>query len=403
MSRLGFALLLVAAAAGPSAAASPDPRSLAVPPDQQARAQTLVLKLASAAFAEREEAHEELAKMGRLAKAALVEAVTADPDPEVRFRCRQLLPKAAAEDLRVRVETFLADAEGKFEHDVPGWNQFRKTVPNTAAARELFAEMLADETNRTMLTAVGGPPGELGQLIAARKAEFSPSRPGRGWNTGVAVARKDATSADLAAVLFAESQVPGRFVPVLTRGPASSTPASAGSIALLATTPGDRGAVYRAIVVAWVKTRDDALQLTTALTVAETLELKEGAEVAIRLLATPGPTTYRTRAASTLARLGSKEHLPALEKLMTDDTALVKSGSVVNGEQVELQVRDVALVTCVLITGQEPKEYGFGELYAGSRGNVTNWYLTGSVRAGALDKWKAWREKNPDFTGKKKD
>src|SRR5262249_30552696 len=175
MSRLGFTLRLCAATTGAAAAVSPDPRSLAVPPDQQARAQALVHKLASDAFWEREEAQEELAKMGRLAKPALVEGVTADPDPEVRFRCRQLLPKAAAEDLKVRVETFLADTDGKFEHDVPGWSQFRKVAPaNNPAARELFAEMLADESNRTMLTSVGGPPGELGQLVAARKAEFSP-------------------------------------------------------------------------------------------------------------------------------------------------------------------------------------------------------------------------------------
>jgi hypothetical protein len=396
MSRLGFALLLSAAAAGPAAAASPDPRSLVVPPDQQARAQALVHRLASDTFSEREEAHEELAKMGRLAKTALVEAVTADPDPEVRFRCRQLLPKASAEDLKVRVETFLADAGGKFEHDLPGWNQFRKTVPNTAAARELFAEMLTDETNRAMLTAVGGPPGEAGQLVAARKAEFSPARGGRGggWNGVGAGGGKTPTSADLAAVLFAESQVPSRFVPLLTRGPAGGTVASAGSIALLATTSGDRGEVYRAIVVAWVKTRDDSLQLSTALTVAESLELKDAAEVAIRLLATPGPSTYRTRAASTLVRLGTKEHLPALEKLMTDDAVLTR----IQGATavVEIQVRDMALATSLLITGQDPEGYGFVEQYKGAaaRSSYTNWYLLPDKRDAALDKWKAWREKN---------
>src|SRR5579884_168356 len=133
MTRLGFALLVGAAAAGPLAAASPNPKDLAVPADQVSRAQGLVRKLASDAFWEREEAQEELAKMGRLAKPVLARAAVADPDPEVRCRCRLLLPRAAAEDLRVRVETFLADTQGKFEHDLPGWNQFRKAVPNSPA------------------------------------------------------------------------------------------------------------------------------------------------------------------------------------------------------------------------------------------------------------------------------
>lgn len=398
MSPFGFSLLLTAAATGVSPATSPDPKSLAVPPDQQARALVLVTKLASDAFWEREEAQDELAKMGRLAKPALVEAATADPDPEVRFRARQLLPKAAAEDLKVRVETFLADAGGKFEHDVPGWNQFRKAVPNTAAARELFAEMLADETNRVMLTAVGGPPGEAGQLIAARKAEFSPVRVARGLNGVGAGGGKSPSSADLAAVLFAESQVPPRFVPILTRGTAGATPAPPATIASLASVSGDRGAIYRAIVVEWVKTRDDTYQLSAALTIAESLELKEGAEVAIRLLATPGPSTYRTRAASALVRLGTREHLPALEKLLTDEAKLAAVRPVNATEVVDLQVRDIALATAVTITGQRPEDYGFVEQYpgAGVRASYGNWYLTADRRGAAFEKWKAWREKNPD-------
>jgi hypothetical protein len=397
MSRLGFALILAAATAAPADAASPDPRQLAVPPAQRARAQALVRKLASDAFAEREEAQEELARMGRLAKAALAEGLATD-DAEVRFRCRQLFPRAAAEDLKLRVETFLADAEGKYEHDVPGWNEFRKVVPNNPAARELFAEMLADETNRAMLLAVGGPPGELGQLVGVRKAEFTYSRgPRNGPGPLVPPSRRDMTSADLAAMLFAESQVPARFVPMLHRGPigAGSTPAAPGTITALASTPGDRGAVYRALVVAWVKTRDDSYQLAAALTVAEGLELKEAAEVAIRLLATPGRPTDRTRGATSLVRLGTKEHLPAIEKLMTDNAILVtlRPGSEFE-PAVEIQVRDLALATAVQLTGQKPEDYGFAEQYPGVRNSYANWYVAPEKRDAAFAKWKAWRDKN---------
>ena len=48
-----------------------------------AKARALVRKLGSEIFHEREDAQEELADLKRLARPALVEAVSSDPDPEV--------------------------------------------------------------------------------------------------------------------------------------------------------------------------------------------------------------------------------------------------------------------------------------------------------------------------------
>ena len=90
-------------------------------------------------YREREEAHAELAKMGRLARPAPLEAAASDPDPEVRFRCSRLLPKAGADDLKARLDTFLADTEGKYEHDLPGLKQFRKPSAGREGPR-LFVE-----------------------------------------------------------------------------------------------------------------------------------------------------------------------------------------------------------------------------------------------------------------------
>src|SRR4051812_5212558 len=115
-----LALPLLFALALPAFASSPDPKRLAVPPEEMIKAQELVRQLASDEFTVREAAQERLAKMGRLAKPVLSSAIATNPDPEVRSRCRELLPKAAAEDLKARLETFLADTEGKYEHDLPG-------------------------------------------------------------------------------------------------------------------------------------------------------------------------------------------------------------------------------------------------------------------------------------------
>ncbi len=49
--------------------------------------------------------------------------------PTRRFaRCNALLPKANAEEFQARLDTFLADTEGKYEHSLPGWRQFRAVV-----------------------------------------------------------------------------------------------------------------------------------------------------------------------------------------------------------------------------------------------------------------------------------
>ena len=53
--------------------------------------------------------------MGRFARPALIEGATGDPDPEVRARCHELLPRATAIEMKARLDAFLADADGKYE------------------------------------------------------------------------------------------------------------------------------------------------------------------------------------------------------------------------------------------------------------------------------------------------
>jgi hypothetical protein len=129
MTRL-LAILVGGLCAAAASGASPDPKDLVIPPEELSKARELVRKLGSEVFREREDAHAELTRMGRKARQALLEAVGSDPDPEVRFRCSRLLPKAGADDLRARLDTFLADTEGKYDHDLPGLKQYRKAVGN---------------------------------------------------------------------------------------------------------------------------------------------------------------------------------------------------------------------------------------------------------------------------------
>src|SRR5262249_9169484 len=110
MSRLRAVLLMCGVlSAVPAFGASPDPKDLALPRDELSKACAMFRQLGNEVYREREAAQVDLSKMGRLAKQALAEGATTDADPEVRLRCNRLLPKAAADDLKARIDTFLAD------------------------------------------------------------------------------------------------------------------------------------------------------------------------------------------------------------------------------------------------------------------------------------------------------
>ena len=45
-------------------------------------------------------------------------------------------------ELLAGIAGLLADTEGTDEHDLPGWDRYRRDVGNDDASRKLFAEML---------------------------------------------------------------------------------------------------------------------------------------------------------------------------------------------------------------------------------------------------------------------
>jgi len=400
MKRL--ALLLAFACSSAAVAESPNPKDLAIPPGELSRAKLLVGQLASEAFAEREEAQDELDKMGRLAFPALLEGLNTNPSPEVRHRCQTLVAKAAHADLHARLATFLADADGKYEHDMPGWNQFRKLAGGAAASRATFVELLKEPVNRTLVLGVAGSPHDLGRLIATRKQDIYQMR----FPRTPTAAKKEQTIPDIIALMFAESHVESKHVP---RSISTTTIYNLAGLTSALSGSGDQAAVYKSVVAHWIETRDDAVSMYQAMNQATSLGLaKQGTAVAIKLLQLKGGATmYRMYAAFALARNGAKEHLPALEAVFTDETALNLGGRVVNGkiEQQKVEMRDMALVCAVLLSGQNTEEYGFTEQYKNQTGmqfTYSNWRLPEDKRKAAFEKWKAWREKNKDFGKEKK-
>jgi hypothetical protein len=426
MIRLTVACLLAATLVGQARADSPDPKSLAIPPEELSRARELVQQLGSEQYSEREKAELDLAKMGRLARPALLEGANTDPNQEVRSRCAVLLPKATALEIKARIDVFLADTEGRYEHDLPGWHQFRSTIRNEwtlfgheiwsdrsldKAARAAFAELIVSPVNRHIMMAAAGPKEELGSIASARRQELYSQKFPRpvvigGRLVQPSIVRRDPTVEDIATLLFVETLVPSRLAP---RTASITNLITASGFGGAANTTGDQGKVYRALAAAWIDSRTDPVEMYQVMSVAGNMGLAEnGCRLGIRLLTMPGALgTYRGLAATNLARLGKKEHIPLVEKALADTTVAYTIrenvvGRPINERQVhEVQVRDMALAVSVILSGQKLEDYGFVDNFrttgavAGAGYTYSRYYIPEAERDKMHKKWRDWRTKNP--------
>jgi hypothetical protein len=417
MHRFGFVFICTFATTAGLQAASPNPADLEAPPEVQVKSRALVAQLGSEEYLEREDAQKQLAALGRLARPALLRGVNTSSNPEVRLRCAELLPAANALDLKARIETFLADTNGDYEHDLPAWKVFRATACREwtflgqvvcsnrsleKAAREIFVELIANKDNRRVMMAIEGPRSELADLVSFRRQELYNQRYPRGETTS-----RDPTLEDITALLIAESQVGSQYFP--RRGSVSFL-LSASGFTNAARGTDEKGQVYRAIAIAWLNSRNDPREMYMAMSVASSLELNDQiCDLAVRLITMPGLTaSYRSRAASNLVSFGNKRHIRLLEKatanmgvVYTVQSTIVSEGNV---ERVayEIQLRDLALVISILLSEQKPKDYGLYDSYGAANSDsqsfsYTRYYFrTEEDRKNAFAKWAEWRKAHAD-------
>jgi hypothetical protein len=411
MLRIFLAFSLFAKVACPLYAVCPDPKTLIVPPGELSKSRELVHQLGSEEYAEREKAEHALAKMGRLARPALLEGLNANPSPEVRHRCATLLPKATSLEMKARMEVFLADIDCKYEHDLPGWNQFRSVVCNEwnlfghrisadrsleKAARSVFVELFATPANRDVVMATSSSK-DLNAVVNFRRQELCGQMDGwRGTPTPKGLAK---TAEDVAALLFAESLAPqarARGIPSVS-GPSVNGSISAFRSQVLGTD--EKGKVYKAIVSAWMESRYYPADLYEAMCLAPKMGLSKdlSRRLAARLFSTQGaPIQMRGLAAMALASTGGREHIPLLEKSFEDAGVVVGPNIGINNNVI--QIRDVALAASIQLAGEKLTDYGFIEQFKTNAGEKSRsyapFYLPDEKRAEAFEKWKEWWAKN---------
>ena len=379
MTRFGFALAAVTLASGLTGAASPDPKDLAIPPVELSKARELVRQLASEEFKEREKAQDELAKMGRLARQALVEALSSDPSPEIRARSLRLLPRAEAADLQARIDTFLADKEAKFQHDLPGWKLFRKELDikdatTEKALREIYVDAIKSPANLEVLNELGNTPEAAGRAIADRRMTlFLDQNPGAYGRImpGRSATPRQPTLADVAVLLLAEGQIERKYMPRnqffghITAAQFVQTQA-----ALNAINNPDASAqakAFRQLFIRWLDTRIAPDDLNNIYWMANNFRnVKEASNLLRRIVTTDGVQPYaKAQSMIYLYQRGTPEELAIIRTQLKNDTGTNNRMQIApaNGKDpavfVEAQIRDIALALLLTHAKQDMKEYGY--------------------------------------------
>jgi hypothetical protein len=402
------AIVLGAFFAAPVFGASPDPKDLVIPPQELSKARELVRKLGSEVYREREDAHAELVKMGRLARPALVEGATNDTDPEVRFRCARLLPKAGSDDLKARLDTFLADTDNKYEHNLPGLKQFRKSVGGDEKARALFVEIVKSPYNVELLQALEGDVTEAGRAISDRRMMMFSHLQQR--NIGGKITQPTAIPlSDIACLLFAESIIPSKDIPrtgvwnYVTGVTFLQQPSSNNALNSATTTHAD---VYKKIVATWLETRDDVQDLNQLAYVAgqQLRGMPQSVPLLRKIITTEGVYGYaKGQALMYLVQARPKEEMAFLKSLLKDETLVTTvwfGGNNINGQPQQHQclMRDVVLAMLITQTGQSMKDYGYifppGVVPNGQNIGYGNYaFPTDEARAAGMVKFGFWQMK----------
>jgi hypothetical protein len=406
MNRFGLAVVMCGLAMSISSAASPDPKDLAVPPQELLKARELVRRLASEDYGDREDAFTALAKMGRMARPALAEAATSDTSAEVRTRAARLLPRAEAEELKARIDTFLADNDQKFEHDLPAWRTFRNMLGTSKATQGLFVEMLQAPGNLEVLVALEQSEAEAGRAIADRRMSVymraNPYAFGRPVNAKP-LPSIPPTLAETATLLFAEILIDSKHIPrtgffqqqisvanMLQQSPGFS----------VTSITGPHADPLKLLLSKWLdsRTHPDDLSNYATLNVANMLRQNpESTPLLRRTVTTEGVQSYiRYQALMYLVQRHGKEETPFVRSLVISDKERVEGtgpatvafiggpGSIIDRATAEkryamacnvvnhvwlgningngstpVQLRDYALSILIIQSGQGLKDYHF--------------------------------------------
>ena len=384
------------------AVSSGNPRILAVLPETAKQVRALVRQLDDDDVDVRDKASEELAKLGRLALPILLETMQKSPPSEVEFRVVKLLAKARTEDFNARYPVFLADKKLKYEHDFSGWNELKKAAKDTPASRKLFAAILADDECRAMLVgAFATSPEERKAFEKRRQTTFlNWLKAGGRINTDPEWSVEWNVASLLADLIYAKDYSDDIRLMSLRGCWRAKWNAD------VREGKGAFGSSTRSIFEYWGREQ----QGTYGLHDAETLCDVMGTDVAIRIrylrqLVSSEDKKFRGYAMDKLAEIQGKSAIRTLLTLFDDDSQCYRGLITDNdGTPWKDEWRDLALALCVVLSSQNPEDYGFKTINTNASlrlkgGNYR--FLADDKKTAeekptaAFKKWAEWEKANP--------
>ncbi|MDX1947233.1 MAG: HEAT repeat domain-containing protein [Pirellulaceae bacterium] len=371
-----LAATLASAAEAAPAKPSSDPAEIAL----------LIKQLGSEEFTVREEATETLTKIGLPAFTAL-EAAATNPDREVRFRAVRILGTIRELDLQRRLEAFLSGKDDQGEYALPGWSRFKKTYGDDSQSRQMFVEM--QRADGELLRALEDGPKPAAEVLERRTLQLQQAA-----QVGV----QQLSLGQIAGMLFVATE------PDVT--PATQTMLQIFNYcnhqSIREAIDGSAKKPIPRKMVGTLITRSEDWAAYQAMILAYNHKLPEGLVPALKILnGQVNRAAHMSQyALLTVARNGDASHLPLVEKLLEDKSVVTRMQE--NNKVWDVQVRDAALATAIMLTKQELKIYFTGrpeQTVTDPQQIFFNPRLIGfqneADRQAVAKKWAEWRAANP--------
>lgn len=362
--------------------------------------QALIAQLGDEQYTVREEAEDLIMKRGADILPLLREA-RRSPDPEVRLRATTLYQQLS--DL-IRKDNFNRFADMAKDVDLPGWKSFRERHGDSKETRRLYVSILKDEWD--MIVSLETQPQMMDYLLFQRANKIREDLYGPN--------HVQVSEGTAAAMLYATS-----FKDIRITDPTMDQLKfllAAPQVTTSLQDPESAGALL-SVFDQWLETNLQSGRFSqemrfVVLTTCLREGIKSGKIVAKQMLderASPiyqngfgqfgaiNATQQMMYAMLAIAKLGGKEDIEYLSKYFEDDTEV--SLPTVQGDMFSTQLKDVALVAVLHLSGENPKEFGYPRISTDPNFlyNIRSiGFTTPEQREEAFQKWEKAQQPAPD-------
>ncbi len=351
--------------------------------DQRRVISQLIQQLGENRFEVRDRATRQLLEIGSRAEPALTRQLK-NPDPEIQYRCRDILELISVHNFERRLEGFLTENGESGDHRLPGWERYHRAYGSSKAAKELFVAMLRTEPE--LLKALEENRQVVAEMLSDQVTEYQQGLRFRQFITLPSVATmlfigsEDDVDLDLPAK---QTVLSFCYQNSFREGMADGSEF--------------QETLQKILERQLSENYEDIAQLGIML--AMQFDLPVGVTLAKGILQKDkSPKHMQLYAMLTMAKLGDKDDAELhnlLKGRLENITPL--NATVIDDKALQTQVRDVALAALLHLQGQGLKQFGFEfvqeqpmMLFAPH----TLGFENDEKRSVAFEKWKGLSEKN---------